>query len=383
MSSTGSYFVLNKDSDFLQGYGYNIRYLNPGITIESAELKYGWYITKVFDSREKKTVWQRLLTEGSTLSEASVSVYLYSSDNEFIDINNVRNHINDVIKDEDRTAEEKLQLFQIDLKMKVTDPKDVLLHQISGKYFWMAIHLKMQGENNPEITKIKVIFPKKTLMNFLPDVYQENKKSSSFLERYLEIFDTLYEDVNYKIERISEYFDPDSTPAEFLGWLSEWLSIEDSYLWNERQLRYLLKNMMRLYRIRGTKQYLEEMIELYTGVRPYIVENHQIEAYMGDTVMADRLKNLYGDSKYVFTVIVNIGKQASSRSYQILTKIINNAKPANMGCRLIVLEPYIYLDKHSYLGINSLLGNYTIPILDSTNAMTFVKLENSKNMEDK
>lgn len=371
----GNYFVLNKESDYAQGYGENIRYLSPGITIDDSKKGEGWYITKVFDSCEKRTDWHQLLTEGTVVSEASVSFYIYVSEKETLQTEEGEILIIDAIRDNSKSIIEKQRCFQNNLAGKTENPKDVLLHHIRGRYLWMMIQFRMQGENNPEISKVKVVFPKKSLLTFLPDVYQENKKSASFLERYLEIFETLYSDINDRIGNISEYFDPDATPKEFLEWLAGWICIEDTFLWNEEQLRYLLKNGIRLYKIRGTKRYLEEMIQLYTGTEPYIVEYHDLAMYKKDVSISENLDNLYGDSEYVFNVIVNMGRKINNREYQILTRIINLSKPAYMGCRLIALEPYIYVGKHSYLGINSVLGSFGSPVLNNSEALNFIKLE--------
>ena len=79
MRRPDNYFVLNKYEDYIQGFGENVRYLSPGITVLDAGEKEGWYITKVFDSREKQMVWQQLLVNGETISEACVSCILYAS----------------------------------------------------------------------------------------------------------------------------------------------------------------------------------------------------------------------------------------------------------------------------------------------------------------
>lgn len=383
LRKNGNYFMLNKNMDYSEGYGINVRYLNPGITINDVEKGDGWYITKVFDSREKLTVWHQLLTEGKVLSEASVSFYLYTSENDKINFDNEEVFIGDFLKNDEIDIKTKMKLLQDSFKGKIIAPKDVLLHHISGRYMWMIIHLKMQGDNNPEISRIKLVFPKKSLITFLPDVYQEYKKSASFLERYLEIFETMYSDINHKIENISEYLDPDSTPKEFLEWLAEWISVEDTFLWNEEQLRYLLKNALRLYKIRGTRKYLEEMIKLYTGTEPYIVENHQLSRFKNDGDISENLEKLYGNSEYVFSVIINMGRKISDREYQILTRIINTSKPAYMGCRLIALEPYIYIGKHSYLGINSKLGTFSSPMLNNQEAINFIKLVNKDSQAER
>jgi len=47
------------------------------------------------------------------------------------------------------------------------------------------------------------------------------------------------------------------------------------------------------------------------------------------------------------------------------------AKPAHMECRIVALKPYIFLGQHSYLGINSVLGQYKAFQLDGLCAVPF------------
>lgn len=250
----------------------------------------------------------------------------------------------------------------------------MLLHEVEGEYLWFRIRLISQGEAYPKITRIKIIFPKNTWLSYLPEVYQEDETGASFVERYLGMFQSMYQDMSDKIYRIPEYMDPDAAHGPFLQWLGTWRSIEDSYIWKEDQLRYLIAHGVELYRKRGTVDYLKEMVQLYTGKPPYIVEYHQLEPYMGDHDYAERLMELYGKNSYIFTVIVDMDSHNINREYKILTRIIEQAKPAHIESNIIVLEPFIFLDKHSYLGINSVLGSYGAFVLDGQASIPFTAL---------
>jgi phage tail-like protein len=211
-------------------------------------------------------------------------------------------------------------------------------------------------------------------MQYLPEIYQVNRKSASFVERFLGIYQSLYQDMTRQIETVSGFFDPDSVEDEVLRWLAGWFSIDDSYVWTEDRLRYLVRNAMSLYGIRGTVEYLEKMVFLYTGKHPFIIEHHRIEPFLQDSRQADLIMELYGDNKYIFTVILGLDAVAGNREYKILTKIIENAKPAHMECNIVVLEPYIFLNQYSYLGINSVLGQYHDFVLDGQAAVSFTMI---------
>jgi phage tail-like protein len=314
------------------------------------------------------------LVERTSVTEASVKFHFYTSDSRYIGHEGKSYDIGEMLADNSMAFSLKQQLFKPYLVQTFQDPEDALLFQVEGRYLWFQAELLAQGDISPEIHRIKIYFPKNTWIGYLPEVYQINPKSASFVERFLGIYQVLYQDMTQSIETVAKYFDPDSVDEEILRWLSGWLSIDDSYVWSEEQLRYLVKNAMTLYSIRGTTQYLKKIIQLYTGKNPFIVEHHQIEPFLTDTPQAELIVQLYGDNTYIFTVILGLDAVIGINEYKILTKIIENAKPAHMECNLVVLEPFLFLNKHSYLGINSVLGQYQNLILDGQAAISFTTI---------
>ncbi|MFG6384519.1 MAG: hypothetical protein K1V96_09735, partial [Lachnospiraceae bacterium] len=47
-------------------------------------------------------------------------------------------------------------------------------------------------------------------------------------------------------------------------------------------------------------------------------------------------------------------------------------KPAHIEIHLIILKPYIYLNKNVYIGVNSVLGTYQVANLDGIAAIPSV-----------
>ncbi|MDZ8105291.1 MAG: phage tail protein [Nostoc sp. DedQUE12a] len=73
------------------------------------------------------------------------------------------------------------------------------------------------------------------------------------------------------IEDISTYFNPGSekdpdntkTPVEFLPWLAGWVALSLRDDWEEETKRQFIKEIVPLYRLRGTKTGLEKILKLY------------------------------------------------------------------------------------------------------------------------
>lgn len=372
------YFVFNKRSDFVRGSHYNISLLSQGITIEDSKSGVGDFFSRILDAREKQMPFHRILVEGESISEATARIWVYTSESRKIYLDNEERDIGEILEDASIPVSRKQEILEPYCRKSIRNPKDMLLHEVQGRYLWIRIQLVAQGKFLPQITKIKIIFPKNTWLDFLPDVYQENAVSASFVERYLGMFQSLYQDMTDQIHRIPQYLDPDAAQGPFLEWLSTWLSVEDSYLWNEEQLRYLVLHGRELYRKRGTVEYMQEMVRLYTGRTPYIVEYQHLEPYQGNPDHMEHLQMLYGKNSYSFTIVVDMNGRISNKEYQVLTRIVERAKPAHVESNIVVLEPYIFLDKHSYIGINSELSNYRAFVLDGQASIPFTTLKENE-----
>ncbi len=206
-------------------------------------------------------------------------------------------------------------------------------------------------------------------ISYLPEIYdtyplslkgsrEEQKDGDSFLRRYLGVFQQVYEEMTQRIDDMPHMLYPEHTGRDFLEWLAQWCGIENPEIWLDSQLRYLLLNQSRLSGIRGTRKYMEEMVRLYTGVVPYIVEYYQTAAYRTDIKKNRLLSRLYGSTPYEITVILKKQVIRSHQKMAVLHKIVEASAPAGIICRLIVLQPCIYLDKYSYIGVNSRLAGY-------------------------
>src|SRR5260221_12180485 len=62
------------------------------------------------------------------------------------------------------------------------------------------------------------------------------------------------------IASISSLFDAFHTPKEFLPWLAQWVALTDLRGLPEERQRQLLATIVPLYAKRGTKSYLEELL---------------------------------------------------------------------------------------------------------------------------
>lgn len=373
MRQRQKYFVFNKPEDYRRGWGDNISCTGGAIRAEDPA-RPGLFWSRPLDSREKETVWHRLTMESRSLGEASIRFAFYCAESRELTFGGKSWDLDQLLRSPELTDEDRSRACAPYLQKTVLDPRDILLHDLTGRYLWFRAELLPQGGESPELGEVKLRFPKETWLAYLPEVYQSDPAGRSFTERFLGIFQSLYSDLDEDIREVARYFDPDVVGGAYLEWLAGWLDVEDGYLWPEEKLRTLVRRGMELYRIRGSRRYVVEMVKLYTGREPWVVEHSQVEPFLTDTGRAALLRELYGESPYMVTMILDGSALESGDAYKALLRIIDNAKPAWVEVNLVVLTPYLFLDKYSYLGINSTLDRYRPLNLDGSSALPFTQL---------
>ena len=362
------YFVLNKETDFAKGFGRGIQTADGGIGLEEGTAD-GVYYTKIFDSKERAMSWHRLKIEGVGLDDAFFRVTVYAADR--LSLSQTTKTVAEVLADGGLLQEQKDALLSTYRQAEFEKAPDAPLFFVQGRYLWLKIELKDRGGFRPHIHRVQIYFPKASWLSYLPEIYAENQKSASFLERYLGIFQSIYEDMAQKIEDIPKLLEPSGENETVSRMLADWLSVENRELWTKEQLLYLVKNAARLYESRGTVSCFRELIRLYTGSEPYLVEYHAIRPYFDGGEYERLLKELYTSNRWEFAVLTDREEMGQGNRLFALEQIAETAKPAYMGCRFVVLRPYLFLNRHSYLGINSVLGQYKELRLDGLCAVSF------------
>lgn len=250
-------------SGFTQGLDDNYYLITENAANRIVRLKYVYnrYILKmdmikVFDSRDPTCVWHRLELNADIPVKTHIDIYYHISNDENL------NYV----------EWKKLVTFQSDVNLY-----DVLIPKVQGRFLRIKMELVSTDEfETPTIRQFKVFFPRISYLRYLPAVYQEDETSKEFLERFLSLFETFMWKKEEHIDNISRYFDADSAPEEFLTWLGSWTSTVFDESWPLDKKRIFLKNAVKLYKKRGTKEGLEELLEIYTGNKPIIVENWQL-----------------------------------------------------------------------------------------------------------
>ncbi len=72
---------------------------------------------------------------------------------------------------------------------------------------------------------------------------------------------------------------------------------------------------------------------------------------------------------YTFCVLMKSERIENEKQRSIVERLINEQKPAFTEGKLILLQPWLYMDMHTYLGINTYLSEPTLLRLDNTSSI--------------
>src|SRR5437773_1422672 len=130
------------------------------------------------------------------------------------------------------------------------------------------------------------------LLKLLPSIYSED----AFLGRFLLAFEQVltgldggeplppsddHAGLEDTIADIATLFDARRTPEEFVPWLAGWVALGLRADWTVAQKRDFLAKIVPLYRRRGTKENLADLLKIYTGLSPVITGVEDTEFQIG------------------------------------------------------------------------------------------------------
>jgi phage tail-like protein len=379
----------------------------------------GTYFSKHVDSHIYKNQWYRFVIEGNIPKGTMVEFSYYISD-KLLDENN--------LKERHESKWEKGLCGSSAIQGE--EIRDALFWTESeGQYLWFKLALVGTENLSPVISSITLYFPKVSYLEYLPSVYREDYLNRDFLDRFLAIFESLFFDIDFTIEHLSSWLDAKGTPPEFLEWLGSWVGvsqergkIEGKKKSQETKQRKFISRAVSMYRDRGTRKGLENLIFFYTGKKPVIIENLPVYCTKGNTkdedLNGDQVKRsesqkensdlkyevqkgnynqedvnqkknknpmqkkllffpsenavvkfsdrkdtskpeaplreiLFGKENFSFFVLFE--EKLEEEELELIQNIIEEEKPAYTTYKVKVLEPWFYLDGHTYLEINTKL----------------------------
>lgn len=362
---------------------HGLAVLSPGQGYGHEE---GLYYSKSLDSGIEGCQWHRLALQTDLPTKTALDVYYHASDDP-----GLKDEIDSILTDKARSIQQKRK--EIDGLIPETawigperDPADMLFREKTGRYLWLKLALVTFDEAvTPSIAAMRVYYPRNSYLRYLPAIYQEDPASREFLERFLSLFESVFFDLETEITALFRYYDPATTPTDFLPWLASWLNLALEEEWPEAKKRLLIGEAYRLYRLKGTPAGISRLVEIYTGKAPRILEHAHMGTPMvlgkdfrlgtssfliGTPIRGFRLgdDSILGrvalrDEAYLpadpflplaqrFSLILNLSEEEFAGFRQGLVRLLDAEKPADSSYRLQIVSQ-LQGGAGAYVGITS------------------------------
>ena len=233
----------------------------------------GYFITRALDSRIYHCQWHRIELDLARLppgSQVVVSTCTSDGDEEQL--------TGDVPPVWNSPLWQRVAVFTGEVQPSAAaetwpvGPHECLVQSREGRYLYLKVELLGDGYSSPAVAGIRIHYPRTSYLEYLPAIYRKEEQSRFFLERFLSIFQTEWEDLERRLDDIPALFDPAAVPAEggFLEQLAGWLALPLEHTWTAAQKRVLMQAFPQIFRQRGTSAavaaYLRTYLRNITGL---------------------------------------------------------------------------------------------------------------------
>lgn len=179
---------------------------------------------------------------------------------------------------------------------------------------YLPYEYRKKGANGEETNTLKFL---KAFERILLGLTDENKTG----DEQLDAIDGLED----KIAGLADYFRPDNTPEEFLPWLSQWVALSLRSDISIQKQREFIAKIIPLYRMRGTKANMVELLTLFTGrgvsITEIDAEPHFFKVLLNlNDVKESNSKEDFDRAKQQAHSIIYLAKPAHTR-YQLIPEI--------------------------------------------------------------
>jgi len=329
----------------------NIERSGGVLTLKQKSLLRGLVCLCAIDSGEKGFLWGRVRLELVLPSNALIRTYVYASDTRSYGENR---DFDGYLGGLDAAAGPGV-LREIFLPVGASE--DFYVDR-AGRYIWFMFELLSSGEA-PSLRSLRLNIAGDHMLDYLPAIYRQD----AFTRRFVSIFDSMFADMEREIEMLPARFDYENAEDEMLSCLAEWVCVDSAGLDDaaiRERIGTAFSDYEDLYTVRGVKRSVKRLV----GREPFIIESADVDPNAPDCPDSELYRRIYGDNPYKFFILLEDNTFHNNTERSVFFQKMRNLIPADTEFELILLKRCVQLDWHTYLGINSVVGNYVAAVID-------------------
>lgn len=247
-------------------------------TDETSYEKQGYWISETLDSGIYNCQWHRIemaLSEFPPGTQIEVQAFSYASkDQAPVSLNDPRWVPSYFVvaplqpSPEDLERERARRLGTTTRKPTQVKKRprldEFLIQAAPGQYLSLLVLLRGDGFGTPVVRSLRVHYPRESYLEYLPPLYSANEPMRAFLDRFLSIFQTEWDEFDRRVEESEAFADPDAVAEGVaMTYLASWLGLELEGEWTGEENRHLLQAVPKIYPRRGTPAALRDYVGVY------------------------------------------------------------------------------------------------------------------------
>lgn len=204
------------------------------------------------------------------------------------------------------------------------------------------------------------------LLQYLPAIYHEDPFLGQFLLAFEKVLLGRDDEVDFPpkgleeiIDGLATLFEPMETPEAFLSWLAGWTALSLRADLEVSKQREFIANIVQLYRWRGTKQNLQNLLSIFTVGIPKVTEVSKAEFQINVHSKIGEDTYIGGGAPHFFRVTIALPRATTGvqeRQMEIARALIELEKPAHTVYEATFEFPSMRIGKYSTVGVDTLLG---------------------------
>jgi phage tail-like protein len=338
----------------------------------------GVLITRSIDSNEQNYSWGNMQIDATIPENSVIRVYCYASDSKLVSLDEVPVDLDGYIMNHEDEGKQLIKEHFRDISylfhMAFSGALDGLVNQ-KGRYLWIKIELLVPNPSEFLLRNIRLVFPNEKLIQYLPQIYRDIREDNDFFVRFMDIFESVFFDIEREVEEIPKKLDYTVATGEMLRYLASWICLDTGGIpirhLPDTEIRKRMFSAVSEYKEIGTRNGVLHYTERELGVKPIIVEYFMVKKMVKEGRDKEVYRELFGENPYCFFLLIPEEAFSDDRDLGSFIRALRNNIPAQTEAKVVLLKKRIVLDKHTYLGINSVIGNYNYVSVDQNISISY------------
>jgi phage tail-like protein len=326
---------------------------------------HGAFFSAAIDSGERDFQWGRIRVEGELHDDVLLRCSLYAANSKVLsegepDLDAYLHAGYENVS----TKTGKLNAIYTELHVGEGD----FLAAVTGRYLFIKLELIMTGLRPAFVTGVYLQTDGDHMTDYLPAVYRR-EDPAGFTHRFLSIFNHITLDLEERIHKISRLLDYDTAGGEMLRYLASWVGVEAEG--SDAEVRGQIREAAHMRSFSQTPAGVRNLVKRWTGHTPILLEHFNVADIIREGKDRALYEKLYGENPFRLFVILPEAAFRTHTESELFLEKLRGLLPAHIDTQLLLLGDGVYLDQHTYLGINSIMTSYKELAVNDNIALDF------------